>query len=417
MTFRKIIGKIHLWLGLIAGSVVIVSMLAAALFVWEEELTDWYYGDRAFVANTRDERLPLDTLLTAAQASVPGRDVTFVEIFQDPGRSYIFRSYKKAERAGFSYMSSIAHQDEIYVDQYSGKVLGVVDKRYDWIYMTRMLHQCLLINYDIGHLVVGISTLVVIAMLLTGLVLWWPRNSAAMKQRFTIKWKARWRRINYDVHNVGGFYMYLLILLFAVTGLVWTFDWWTNGIYRILGNDPEQVFAKHEPPKFLESEKPGPAQKVLADVAGKREHWTGISLSFPKATSETPGEFSAFVRYDANSGWDVSDSYYYHGQTGELYHTKVHDEKLLGEKWRNSNYAIHVGSIYGLPTKILACFSALFLASLPVTGFCIWMGRRVKSEKKVLKRGISSKPGTLQKAPRVASKSKIYAADVHSDVR
>ncbi|MBE7177392.1 MAG: PepSY domain-containing protein [Mucilaginibacter polytrichastri] len=50
-------------------------------------------------------------------------------------------------------------------------------------------------------------------------------------------------------------------------------------------------------------------------------------------------------------------------------------------KWRNSNYGIHVGKIYGLPTHILAFFASLICASLPVTGFTIWRGKRKKTSK------------------------------------
>ncbi len=381
MSVKQIIGQIHLWLGFVAGTIVVVSMLAAALFVWDEELTSWYYHDYYYANPNGKTALPLDTLFKTAQGSVPGKDVSYVQISRDPNRTYAFRTFKRAEHPGFSWMSSMDYSDKVYVNQYTGKTVGTVDMRYDWITMTRMLHQCLLINYDIGHLIVGIMTLMVMVLVLTGVVLWWPKNKAALRQRFSIKWNARWKRVNYDIHNVGGFYCYLVVLLLAITGLVWTFDWWTHGIYRIMGNDPKEIFAKHEPPAMAADTIHHPAQRVLADVALKRTSWETINLNFPKSTKESPGEYSAFVRFDDDNGWDESDTYYYHGTTGTLHHTRTHEQKLLGEKWRNSNYAIHVGSIYGLPTKILASFAGLFLASLPVTGFLIWLGRRNKKKK------------------------------------
>lgn len=401
MTLKKVIGRIHLWFGFTSGVVVVVSMLAAALFVWDDELTAWYHHDIYYVKNNGTPVLPLDTLFAVARGHVPDKKVSYVEISSDPSISYAFRTFKRAQHPGFSWMSSMEYSDKIYIDPYTGVILGSVDMRYDWIMMTRMLHQCLLINYDVGHLIVGTATLIVIALVITGLVLWWPKNKAALKQRFTIKWNAKWRRINYDIHNVGGFYAYIIILLLAITGLVWTFDWWTHGIYRILGNDPKEIFARHEPPKISTDTVGGTAQLVLLDVATKRQSWHTIGLNFPEATTESPGEYSAFVRYDENSSWEESDTYYYHATTGRLHHTRTHEQKLLGEKWRNSNYAIHVGSIYGLPTKILACLAALFLASLPVTGFCIWLGRRNKSEKSKTsistKRNQSSEPKILRR--------------------
>ncbi len=385
---KKAIGKIHLWLGGICGTVVVVSMLAAAVFVWDEELTQWYYHDYVYVETVGEKTLPSNILLEVARQSSLGKEISGVQVNRDPRRSFIFNTYKVSGQPGFSWMSDMDYYDEIYVDQYSGKYLGTIDKRYDWIFMTRMLHQCLLLHYEVGHLIVGIATLIVTVMLITGMVLWWPKNKAALRQRVTVKWNAKWRRINYDIHNVGGFYSMLIVLLLAVTGLVWTFDWWTNGIYRLLGTDPKEVFAAPPPVRWLAETADDALERVLQDGMSRRANWTTLFCNLPRGTEKSPGEFSIFLRYDDNNGWDESDGYYYHAQTGALHRTRTHDEKLLGEKWRNSNYAIHVGSLYGLPTKIVASLAALFLASLPVTGFYIWIGRNRKTKKGIVQKTI-----------------------------
>ncbi len=62
-------------------------------------------------------------------------------------------------------------------------------------------------------------------------MLWWPRNKAARKQRFSVKWDAKWKRKNYDLHNVLGFYVMSIAVILVITGLVWGFKWWSNGLY------------------------------------------------------------------------------------------------------------------------------------------------------------------------------------------
>ncbi|MCV5004446.1 PepSY domain-containing protein, partial [Escherichia coli] len=59
----------------------------------------------------------------------------------------------------------------------------------------------------------------------TGIVLWWPKNKAARKQRFSFKWKnvKSWKRKNYDLHNVLGFYASIFALIFSITGLFYAF--------------------------------------------------------------------------------------------------------------------------------------------------------------------------------------------------
>jgi uncharacterized iron-regulated membrane protein len=383
MTFRKGIRKAHLWLGLTSGLVVFVSMLGAAVFVWEEELNNWYHGDLVFVERVTRHAQPLSQLWKAAQAAVPDRELTDVQIFREADRSYVFSNYKKSDNPGFSWMSGMEYMDLVYVDQYTGKVKGVVDKRYDWIFMSRMLHQCLLIRQDVGHYIVGYATLIMFVMVITGIILWFPKNKAALKQRFSIKWTGKWRRVNFDFHSVGGFYMSVVIVFFAATGLVWTFKWWTNGIYRLLGTDPKKVWETHSPIELESAEYLLAVDKAIADALQRRPTWTRMGVSIPGSEENEAQEIGVFLRFEDGSGWDSSDGYYYNPKTGALHADHLQEDKTLGAKWRNSNYAMHVGSIYGLPTKLLAFAASLFCATLPISGFLIWRGRRKK--RKLLK--------------------------------
>ncbi len=80
-----------------------------------------------------------------------------------------------------------------------------------------------------------------------------------------------------------------------------------------------------------------------------------------------------------------SDFYHYDQYTGQelpatgSYAGTFKDAKLA-DKIVRMNYDIHVGAVLGLPGKILAFFASLIAASLPVTGFIIWWGRRKKAK-------------------------------------
>lgn len=380
---RKLFNKIHLWLGLASGLVVFISMLAASIFVWDEELSLWYHHDKQIVPEVKSTVLPLDTLTSIVMQKYPL--ASYVEIKKDSGRSYIFTSYKQNEKPHWTAASDYEVYNQIYIDQYTGKELGEVDLRYDWIFNLRLLHQNLLLAYDVGHYIVGFSTLFIFILVLTGIYLWWPKNKAALKQRVWFRWKSttKWKRKNYDFHNIGGIYTFLFILIFAITGLVWTFDWWTNGIYRILGNDPEKVWNKApELKKTNELKTVNALEAIIVFTKEKIPNYTTIGLSLPEKSEKGSVPLTTFVRHKGNSGWDESDSYTFNSKTGENYFKVTHNEKTLGAKWRNSNYAIHTGSIYGLPTKILASLVSLFCALLPVSGFLIWWGRNKKSKSK-----------------------------------
>lgn len=378
---RKTLNKIHLWLGLVSGLVVFISMLAASIFVWDEELTSWYHQDKIFVSEVKTNVVPLDSLTAVIKQKHLFSDYAIID--RNPKKSYVFTSYKENTKPHWTAFSDYENYSNIYIDQYTGKELGEVDLRYDWIFNLRILHQNLLLTYKIGHYIVGFSTLIIFIMILTGIYLWWPKNKAALKQRVWFRWKntTKWKRKNYDIHNIGGIYTFIFILIFAITGLVWTFKWWTNGIYKILGNDPEKVWNKApEISKESNVKTLNPLEYIVKDTKEKIPNWTSIGLSLPENISKEAVPVTTFVKHEGNSGWDESDSYTYNSHSGENYYKIRHNDKTLGAKWRNSNYAIHTGGIYGLPTKILASFITLFCALLPVSGFLIWWGRNKKKK-------------------------------------
>lgn len=379
---KRLFGYLHLWLGLVAGIIVFISMIGAAIFVWEEELTHWYYAELIYADEQGGEKLPPSTLYKAVSKAYPGKEFTFMFAFKDPAKNYAIRSYKAAEKAGWTWPSGIEHYDVVYINPYTGKVAGHIDKRKDWITLTRFLHQTLLLKYEVGTQVIGAAALIMIIQALSGLILWWPKNKKVLIQRLKVKWKARFKRLNWDIHSVGGFYTYVFLIFFASTGLVWTYQWWNDGVYRLFGNDPKEVFQQPDPPEIAQSDFSNAMDMALEDATMRQPNWEKAYLSIPAATRKK-GTISVGMYYKGNSWWDMSDYYYYDPNQGGQHYTLTHEQKLTGEKWRHSNYAMHVGSIYGLPTKIIAFICALFFATLPVTGFLAWWGRRNKKSARI----------------------------------
>jgi len=376
---KKIASWLHLWLGLVSGLVVFVSLAAAAVFVWQEEWTNILHHDQVFVPAIGKKELPVDSLLAKARKAEPGREITYVSWPRDPRKAVVFDVVKpNPHPVWYYYNSAYLLNEQVYVDRYTGTVLGIVNNRSELIWKIYALHTCLLLKYEVGHYMVGVATLIIFVMVLTGIVLWWPKNKAALKQRIWFRWKktTRWRRKNYDLHNIGGIYTWILILFFAATGLVWTFDWWEKGVYGLLGEQSEQMFreTKVKPVNAADYS----FEHILKNATSRVPGWESVGLSFPETKTDSAQSLFCVVRYNSGSGWDEWDEYLYNSKNGTLYYSMTQSQKKLGEKWRTSNYAIHSGSIYGLPTKILASSIALFCAFLPLSGLMIWWGRKRK---------------------------------------
>ncbi|MEM8886437.1 MAG: PepSY domain-containing protein, partial [Bacteroidota bacterium] len=81
---KKVLSWLHLWLGLASGIVVFVSMLGAAVFVWEEELTDWYYSDLVYLEEVGESILPPSELFCTLEAAYPDRSFRRISLKNDP---------------------------------------------------------------------------------------------------------------------------------------------------------------------------------------------------------------------------------------------------------------------------------------------------------------------------------------------
>lgn len=106
----------------------------------------------------------------------------------------------------------------VYVDQYTGEVKGRYERAPFFLTMFR-LHRWLLDSMKPdggifwGKMVVGVSTLMLVFVLISGIVIWWPRTKKALKNSLKIVAdKGRLRFCTICTWQGG---MYALILLLA----------------------------------------------------------------------------------------------------------------------------------------------------------------------------------------------------------
>ena len=96
MTLKQVFGKLHLWLGLASGLVVLIVAGTGILLVFEDELDEWANKDFYFVSAPQNaQRLPLDSLVNAATAYNPALKLTRIYAeTQAPDRSVVFMAKK-----------------------------------------------------------------------------------------------------------------------------------------------------------------------------------------------------------------------------------------------------------------------------------------------------------------------------------
>ena len=91
---------------------------------------------------------------------------------------------------------------------------------------------------DFGGQLTGASTLALIFFCLSGIYLRWPRRALSWRAWLTLDWAKKGRAFNWDLHAVAGTWCLLFYLLFALTGLFWSYEWYREGLNRLLGDAP-----------------------------------------------------------------------------------------------------------------------------------------------------------------------------------
>lgn len=363
--------KLHLWLGLLSGLVVFIIALTGCIYAFQQEILDATESYR-FVAKEDKPYLQPSELVDIARQQLPGKELHSIKYYKED---------RAVEAVFYHYEPTYYHA--VYLNPYSGKVLRVEDLNSGFFRFILNGHFYLWLPPAIGQPIVASFTLVFFAMIITGIIIWFPKNKHAFKQRVWFRWKetTKWRRKNFDLHGIIGFYASLVAVIFVLTGLVWGFQWFAYGYHKAWGGKKSLVY--EEP-----LSKPGtPSAQPMIDIL-----YQEISRNTPKAASielHPPAHDSATIAVNTNvevgTYWKTDYRYYnqYTGQeqkVGHLYGRFA--DANVADKVMRMNYDIHTGGVWGIAGKIFAFLMSLLIASLPVTGVMIYIGRKRKQKPK-----------------------------------
>jgi len=366
MSFKKKIRFLHKWLGLTSGLIVFIVSISGCIFCFHDEIKDLTRDYRKVEIETKPYIFPSQLQQDAKQ------------LFPDATTDMVVFYGRNRPAIVYSVIKEKAYN--LYFNPYSRKFLKKESIEDDFFAIIEDLHMHLWLPDEIGKQVVGISTIIFILMLFSGIILWWPKKRKDLKNRIKIKWNAKWRRVNYDWHNVSGFYISILVLVIALTGLTFSYEWMHKTMYVVgnLGqNYPNENFK--------------PAIDSTLTAISKADP---VDIALSQAFKTKPKDEMFFVWYQGEKAAIITGSYpnalafdhqsnlQFHPKTGELLASNLYEDKNPGTQLQEMNYGLHTGQFFGLTGKIIAFILSLLAAALPITGFIIFWGRRNKKAKK-----------------------------------
>ena len=267
---RKICLKIHRWLGLALGIFISIICFSGAVLVFQDEIKD---------------------------------------ALQDKS--------KNAEmQQGFQH-----HDDPAIIDgakKMHRYLLDVPDEPHE--------------GMSVGRFIVGTVAICFTLIIISGIIVWWPKNKKMLKARLKVRTKKGFRWFVYDSHVSLGIYVALFLIIMSLTGPSWSFHWYRQGAMAVLGGNVNDM-ERHGKVEMVQQ----PNDSINAEQAPQ-----------------------------------------------QIKHNPIHDGKKPPQAVLME---LHTGKLLGLPMKIVYFIAALIGGFLPISGYYMWWKRRkaIKDAQKRLK--------------------------------
>ncbi len=349
---KKLFLVAHLYLGLIGALFLLIISLSGAVIAFEPELNRLAYPQLTTVHPTGDV-VNWDRVRGQVEEQLPGWKVIRFYFPDRTNESTYLRLRSATSRR-------IRH---VYMNQYTGQVLGSTEDGSNWIIKVHDLHVNFL-SGKLGNLIVTIACYNLAILSITGMVIWWPRKTF---------WPRAGRSpiaTTRDIHASIGFWSFAVLLLFSVTGLGLHYQ--TGKLLQLL-NPPTAPHPVVRRPIELGS---GHGTSIEGMLRSAREALPGAAT--PRLLlSERPGEpvfiYQRFPEDKTPAGRSFTTI---DPQTGAVLNVgSSRTAPLLETALVEWTREIHTGTILGLPTRLLAVFCSLLLAVLTLTGPLVWLGR------------------------------------------
>lgn len=336
----------HRWVALAVGLLVFFVSLTGAALVFENQI-DRALNSRLFHVRPQGERLPLQGQLEHVRSTYPEDRVTSVRL---------------AEGAGLSHQFQLSRRVTVYVDPYTGRILGTRSMEQWEVGLARRLHllHTRLMAGQVGEWIVGGISFLTAFLVVTGLILWWPACI------LTIRRRGSWKRWNSDAHYALGFYTAPIALVMAVTGVIIAFGDLADPLIDRLNAAPPPA----RPTRVASTSNGRP---ISLDEASRiaREALPGAALavlSFPEGARP----LIAQMKHPEDRTPAGRSRVFLNPYSGKVLLVENTHQAGLGTKLHNLKRSLHTGDIFGWPTRILYLVSSLILALLWVTGMFMW---------------------------------------------
>ena len=356
----RTIWRWHFYAGVLVTPVILWAAITGSLFIFVNDLEPLIYQELYFV-EPGESKVSLEEMANLVRQAYPDSHIDSVSVQEDQTRSVQFTMH--AEGQGLQF---------VYVDPYRSEILGDRWRNDSFFQIVRTLHRNMFLGTT-GRVLMELATSWGIILLLTGIYLWWPRKGKWKAPGvWTIRFRSGFKILLRDLHAVLGIYLMPVAVVILVTGLFFSYLWGSGFLATMVltGSGPDAYF---NPPHSTVPNDPQPLSlDELYSIT--RKHDQGV---FPVSISLPHKEDSGIHIGVGTAASPTSRAIYVLDQyDGEVLTRTDHGNSSLMVTLFSYAYPLHVGSIFGMTTKILALLTCLILCGSAITGVMMWWRSR-----------------------------------------
>lgn len=364
-----------------------MSFIAAtgSILVFQNEI-DQALNPRLYHELKETPKLGFSAVVGIVQDKYPKKRITSISIAE-------IGNVRSAYRVMLTSKEKRNVTTEMFINPYNGEISGKRIYQSSFIKIVTELHINLMLSFP-GKIIVGLSTLVLLILTITGLRLWIPSKWKQLRAVLTVKFGSGWKRQNYDWHNTIGFYTAPFVIVLCLTGFCMNLGILGAPALMKIGGEDIGVIKKliATKSKYTEGVVQLPLEKVFAAAKKEIPDAEVMSLLFP---ADSTGTFALQVYAPNKIGKAKRDALLIDQYSAQVLFNSMKDFQQIGKAFLGWVQPLHYGNFGGLPTKILAFIGGLAPLLLMISGFIIWWPRYKKQRNRKYK---PASPKLLEKA-------------------
>lgn len=383
---RPTIFWIHLAIGCLAGLVILAMSVSGVLLAFERQINAW--ADAPAVVQGpagAAAQKPLDSLLATLETSGQGA----------PSGLVLHNSANAPVEAQYG------RERTLYLNPWTAEIVGHPSERTRAFFSAvELYHRSLGLGMKnaFGRGLTGAANLAFLFMLVSGIYLWFPKvfNRASFQMRIAFRRRLQGRAREWNWHHVFGLWAVVPLLFIVATGVVMSYPWASNLLYKATGTQPPTVNVRGDygPSAAVGADREAAhaanqATRVarqadsaryralddLAQIAKlQMPSWKSIVITVPR-----PNDHTLNVSIDRSVGGqpEKAAQLVINRESGHIDAIHTFSDKNAGRKLRTWARFTHTGEEFGVIGELIAALACIAAVMLVWTGLAMTIRRAI----------------------------------------